>query len=250
MEASITFKKIAKIFENNTVLADLSFGIEKNKKLALIGKNGSGKSTVLKILSGVINKTSGNIFVNGLDLDLNSHKIKSILGYIPQNIQLDKNLTIRENLIFFGKLHGVSQMKIAHQIAYWSKELSFSDFIHHYPNQLSYGINRVILFVRSLLHDPDIIIFDEPFKDLSFDYKDLIWRSINNLDKTIFLATNCLMDLDKLVDYVAIIKDGNIVFVGSVKNLIESNNSLSKELDGDYKFEQICKNIISKKNSR
>ena len=242
MEASITFKKIAKIFENNTVLADLSFGIEKNKKLALIGRNGSGKSTLLKILSGVVKKTSGNIFVNGLDFDLNSHRIKSILGYIPQNILLDINLTISENLIFYGKLHGITTNQIENKIRYWSKELFFSDFLHQYPTQLSYGLNRVVLFVRSLLHDPEIIIFDEPFKDLSFDFKELIWRSINNLDKTVFLATNNLNDVEKLVDYVAIIKDGNIISVGPVKNLIKSNKNIIEAIT----LEEICDNILEK----
>jgi len=246
MEASITFKKIAKIFENNTVLADLSFGIEKNKKLALIGRNGSGKSTLLKILSGVVKKTSGNIFVNGLDFDLNSHRIKSILGYIPQNILLDINLTISENLIFYGKLHGITTNQIENKIRYWSKELFFSDFLHQYPTQLSYGLNRVVLFVRSLLHDPEIIIFDEPFKDLSFDFKELIWRSINNLDKTVFLATNNLNDVEKLVDYVAIIKDGNIISVGPVKNLIKSNKNIIEAIT----LEEICDNILEKNTTR
>ena len=99
MEASITFKSIAKTFNDNTLLADLSFGVEKGTTFVLIGGNGAGKSTILKLLVGIVEKDAGIAYINGKDTSSRSKEIRSITGYMPQGIDLDQELSVFENLI-------------------------------------------------------------------------------------------------------------------------------------------------------
>ena len=107
MEASITLKSLAKKINNDIILADLSLGIESNSTHAIIGQNGAGKSTILKILVGLIEKDAGIAYIHGKDISTRGAETKMITGYMPQHIDLDNQMTIFENLMVFGKLYGV-----------------------------------------------------------------------------------------------------------------------------------------------
>ena len=108
MEASITFKAVGKTLGNQILLADLSFGVEKGSTFVLIGENGSGKSIILKLLIGLIQKDTGSIYIQGQDISTRSIETRSICGYMPQTINLDDELTVMENLSIYGQLHGLT----------------------------------------------------------------------------------------------------------------------------------------------
>ena len=108
MEASITFKAVGKTIGNQILLADLSFGVEKGSTFVLIGENGSGKSIILKLLVGLIEKDTGSVYIHGQDISTRSAETRSICGYMPQNINLDDELTVMENLSIYGQLHGLT----------------------------------------------------------------------------------------------------------------------------------------------
>ena len=108
MEASITFKAVGKAIGMKTLLADLSFGVEKGSTFVLIGENGSGKSMVLKLLVGLIEKDTGSVYIHGQDITTRSSETRSICGYMPQIINLDDELTVMENISIHGQLHGLS----------------------------------------------------------------------------------------------------------------------------------------------
>ena len=106
MEASITFKRVGKTVGKRTLLADLSFGIEKESTFVIIGENGSGKSMILKLLVGLIQKDTGSVYIHGWDIGTRSLETRSICGYMPQTINLDEDLTIFENISIHGQIHG------------------------------------------------------------------------------------------------------------------------------------------------
>ena len=108
MEASITFKAVGKTINKKILLADLSFGIEKGSTFVIIGKNGSGKSMILKLLVGLIQKDTGTVYIHGQNISTRSLETRSICGYMPQNINLDDDLTIFENIAIYGQLHGLT----------------------------------------------------------------------------------------------------------------------------------------------
>ena len=107
MEASITFKSVAKQFNDEKSLAELTFGVEKNTILALVGPNDSGKSSILKMICGLIFKDKGSIYIKGYDTNLKMNKIKSLIGYMPQKIDFDYELNIFENIYIYALLHGM-----------------------------------------------------------------------------------------------------------------------------------------------
>ena len=111
MEASITLKKISKIIQGETILSDLSLGIEKGSTFVLVGENGSGKSMLLKILSGLIVKDVGSVYINGIDASTRGSEARILTGYMPQNVDLDPDLNVFENISLYGQLHGLPKDK-------------------------------------------------------------------------------------------------------------------------------------------
>jgi len=139
MEASITFKAIGKTFRNNTLLADLSFGVEKGSTFVIVGENGAGKSVVLKLLVGLIEKDAGMAYIHGKDISTRGDEIRSITGYMPQTIDLDDELTVLENLEIFGRLHGLSARDANTNALDWAERLNFGMNLNQMPKDLSNG---------------------------------------------------------------------------------------------------------------
>ena len=128
MEASITFKAVGKTINKKILLADLSFGIEKGSTFVIIGKNGSGKSIILKLLVGLIQKDTGSVYIHGQDISTRSLETRSICGYMPQNINLDDELTIFDNISIHGQLHGLTHFEAKKNTLHWAGHLDFSQF--------------------------------------------------------------------------------------------------------------------------
>ena len=120
MEASITFKAVGKAIGRKTLLADLSFGVEKGSPFVLIGENGSGKSMILKLLVGLIEKDTGSVYIHGQDIGSRSLETRSMCGYMPQNINLDDDLTIFDNISIHGQLHGLTSSEARKNTLHWA----------------------------------------------------------------------------------------------------------------------------------
>ncbi len=230
MEASITLKSIAKTFHNKTLLADLSFGVEKGSTFVIIGENGSGKSVILKLLVGILEKDAGMAYIHGKDVSTRGQEIRSITGYMPQKIDLDEELTIYENLEIFGRLHGVSKNKINKVIKDWAERLSFTQFLNTHPQDLSYGNKRLIQFARAIIHDPEVIILDEPTKGLDPHSRTKVWDVLDklHLNKTILFTSQNFAEAERYADRIAILHDGNIKMDGTLERLIETTHGLTR----------------------
>jgi len=230
MEASITFKSVAKKIKSETLLADLSFGVQKGTRFALVGTNGSGKSSIIKMISGIIQKDRGSIYVKGFDIGLKLNEIKSIIGYMPQNTEFDKDLTVYENISIYGQLYGIDKTTLNKRIRELSKDLNFYDYLNFYPDSLSYGLSRVIMFARAVIHNPEIILLDEPTSNIDPNYRSLIWNYICNSfrDSTVFYTTNNFKDAQDYSNRISILYNGNIKYNGTFENLVNNTHGLTR----------------------
>ena len=230
MEASITFKGVGKTISNDILLANLSFGVEKGSTFVLVGQNGSGKTLVLKLLIGLIEKDIGSIYVHGKDVGTRSIETRSICGYMPQVINLDDQITIIENLLIYAQLYGLKYSEAKKNCMHWAEILGFSHLLNKFLNDLSYGEQRKILFARSLLHDPEIILLDEPTIGMDPQCRNKIWNVVDKLQrhKTIIFATQNFSEAERYADRIAILHEGNIKMDGNLDRLIETTHGLTR----------------------
>ncbi len=230
MEASITLKKIAKKFQNNAILADLSLGIEKGSTLVLIGENGSGKSTLLKILSGVLEKDVGTAYINGMDISTRGTDTRRITGYMPQVIDLDPEMTVKENIVLFGELHGLSHQHAGNKTIEWADKFEISRYLNKFHSDLCYGHQRLVLFIRAVIHDPEILLLDEPTTGMDPHNRMKIWKTLDRMHrkKTILFATQNFAEAERWAERIAILYNGNIQMDGSLDRLIETTHGLTR----------------------
>tara|TARA_B100001029_G_scaffold177181_1_gene181389 strand:+ start:155 stop:1081 length:927 start_codon:yes stop_codon:yes gene_type:complete len=229
LEASITFKKVGKTIGGRILLADLSFGVEKGSTFVLLGENGSGKSMVLKLLVGLVEKNSGAIYIKGQDIVSRSFETKSLCGYMPQVTNLNYELSIFDNIILYGQLHGLSYKEAKNNTLNWIEILKLDSFLNQPISSLSYGIQRKILFARSLVHDPEVLLLDEPTIGLDPHSRSSLWKIIDKLhhNKTIIFATQDFTEAERYSDRIAILHEGNIKMDGQLERLIETTHGLT-----------------------
>ena len=230
MEASITFKAVGKTIRDQILLADLSFGVEKGSTFVLIGGNGSGKSVILKLLVGLIDKDTGSIYIQGQDISTRSAETRSICGYMPQTINLDDELTVMENLSISGQLHGLTSTQSKKNTLHWADILGFIKFLNQYPDELAYGFQRKVLFARALVHDPKVLILDEPTTGMDPQSLSSVWNILDKMqqNKTIIFSTQNFTEAERYADRIAILHEGNIKMDGSLERLIESTHGLTR----------------------
>ena len=230
MEASITLKSIAKTFKDKTILADLSLGVEKGSNLVILGENSSGKSILIKLMVGLIEKSAGMLYINGKEISSRGHEIRAITGYMPQDIDLDDTINVYENLEIYGRLHGLSVKEVYDNIYNWAEKLSFLDLLDKLPQYLSYGKQRIIMFARALIHDPEVIFLDEPTKGLDASLRKTVWDVLDkmHLDKTIVFCTHNFEEAERYADRIAILHKGNIKMDGTLEKLIETTHGLTR----------------------
>ena len=229
MEASITFKTVGKTVGKKTLLADLSFGIEKESTFVIIGENGSGKSMILKLLVGLIQKDTGSVYIHGKDISTRSLETRSICGYMPQTVNLDEDLTIFDNISIHGQLHGLTHAEAKKNTLHWADLLNFSEFLNQHPRKLAYGLQRKIMFARTLVHDPEVLLLDEPTTGMDPHSRSAVWNILDRLHnkKTIIFVTQNFTEAERYADRIAILHEGNIKMDGTLERLIETTHGLT-----------------------
>ena len=230
MEASITLKKVAKIIQGEAILSDLSVGIEKGSTFVLVGENGSGKSMFLRILAGLIEKDAGSVYMNGIDTSTRGSETRILSGYMPQCIDLDPDLTILENISLYGQLHGLSREKSNNRVVNLLHDFKMIKYKNEFHKTLSKGQMRVVQYMRAIVHDPDILLLDEPTKEIDPHYKKMIWKNIDKMhnQKTIVFVTQDFREAERYAERIAILYNGNIQMDGSLDKLIETTKGLSR----------------------
>lgn len=222
MNNILSVKNLNKIYHpSKQALEDINFTIEEGSFFALLGPNGAGKSTFINILAGLVNKTSGKIIINGYDYDIDPKSAKKSIGVVPQEVYLDPFFTVYESLEIYASYYGIpkSQRKTNELI----EILGLSDKAHAKPRSLSGGMRRRLLIAKSLVHNPPLVILDEPTAGVDITLRESLWNYIRELNKkgtTIILTTHYLEEAEQLCDKIAIINKGKIVALDDKENLL------------------------------
>ena len=213
MEKIIEVKNLVKNYNDVKAVRDISFSVNKGEFFAFLGVNGAGKSTTINILCTVLEKTSGKITIGGYDLDTQKNKIKNLIGIVFQNSVLDKQLTVKENLVSRASYYGYSKKEIKERIAELTKIFELDEILNRKYAKLSGGQRRRVDIARALINKPEILFLDEPTTGLDPMTRSKVWEIIHTLRRetglTVFLTTH-YMDETADCDNVVVIDSGEI----------------------------------------
>lgn len=249
MEYAVTAEKLIKRFGDFTAVDGISFNVERGEIFGFLGPNGAGKTTTIKVLCGLMSPSDGSGSVGGYDIVNDQKKIKSIVGYMSQKFSLYSDLTVRENLEFFGGIYGVKGQYLAKRIQEISLFLDLSEIIDKKTADLSLGWKQRLALACAILHQPRIIFLDEPTSGVAPDARRRFWNLINNLASvgvTVFVTTH-YMDEAEHCDRLAFIDQGRIIALGTtreIKGMMKDGTILELKCD---KLIDVLKMIESEK---
>jgi ABC-2 type transport system ATP-binding protein len=219
----IKINSLNKSFGRIRALENLNLEIEKGELLGIIGPNGAGKTTAIRIICCILQPDSGNVTVGGHSIYHDQIKIKSMIGYLPEEPNLYERFKARDLLKYFGELYGVPKNEINGRIDELLELVGMSHRADDQINTFSKGLRQRIGIARALIHDPEVIIFDEPTMGLDPATSRAIRNFIKELkgDKTVILCTHYMDEADLLCDRVAILNQGKIRNMGTPESLKE-----------------------------
>lgn len=216
-------KSLTKQFGNLIAVDQLSFEVQKQNIFGLIGPNGAGKSTLMKMLTTLLFPTSGDALIDNISIIKNPSDIRKIVGYVPQLISADGNLTGYENLLLFCKLYQVPKKEREKKIYQSLEIMGLLNFAHRYVSEYSGGMVRRLEIILALLHRPKILFLDEPTTGLDPVARRTVWKHLLEIHKkekiTIILTTHDMQEADYLCETVAIMLRGKIVKIGKTESL-------------------------------
>ena len=225
---ALTVENLTKIYSNsknkkqNKALNEINFEVNQGEVFGLLGPNGAGKTTFLSILGGTVFKTSGRINVWGFDLDNNPRQVRASLGIVPQEVNLDAFFSPRKLLELQAGLYGIAKKdRITDLIL---KMVSLEDKANAYSRSLSGGMKRRLLIAKAMVHQPPILILDEPTAGVDVELRNNLWENVKKLNRegvTIILTTHYLIEAQEMCNRIAIINKGNLVALDTTERLLE-----------------------------
>lgn len=248
---SIEVNSISKSYGEQKALNEISFKIEKGEIVGFLGPNGAGKSTLMKILTTYLLADSGSALVNGHDVMTNTKAVQQSIGYLPEHNPLYLDLYVREYLAFNADVYNVPKSRIDEVI----QLTGLTPESHKKISQLSKGYRQRVGLANALLHNPDVLILDEPTTGLDPNQLMEIRNVIKNIgkDKTIFLSTHIMQEVEAICNRVIIIDKGQIVADNKLDHLVAADKEQVIEVEFDYKVEEQLlaklENISSYKNT-
>ena len=256
---ALSVENLSKIFKNSKnqkeiiALNNLNFKVNQGEIFGLLGPNGAGKTTFLNILGGLVIKTRGNINVWGFDIDKNPRQVKASIGIVPQEVNLDAFFTPEKLLELQAGLYGITKKdRITHLIL---KMVALENKAKAYSRSLSGGMKRRLLIAKAMVHQPPILILDEPTAGVDVELRNNLWKNVKQLNDegvTIILTTHYLFEAQEMCDRIAIIDKGNLVALDTTQKLLDriktkKINFKIKKIDGAKTLSM--KNIQFKINS-
>ena len=220
-------KNLNKIYSKNSnksihALNNLNLEVKENEIFGLLGPNGAGKSTFINILSGLVNKTSGEVNVWGFDLDKNPRQVKASLGIVPQEVNLDPFFNPKKLLELHAGFYGIKKSeRITETIL---KLVSLENQAGSYSRSLSGGMKRRLLVAKALVHQPPIVILDEPTAGVDVELRKNLWENLKSLNEqgvTIILTTHYIHEAEQMCDQIGILNKGQLVALDTTKNLLD-----------------------------
>lgn len=228
----IKLESVTKLYKNFVAVNNLNLQIRCGEILGLIGHNGAGKTTTLKMMVGLLMPTSGTIEVMGHDMTKDSAEAKKYIGYLPEESPLYENMTVRQYLLFFSEIYKMPRLQATERIESLLDSLKLTDR-DKYTGELSKGMKRKVAIARTLLHDPSLLVLDEPNSGLdpltSFFIIDYL-KKLNKSGKTIVLSAHNLFHIEYICDRVAIMKNGELRICDTMEAIRERFGSREYEV--------------------
>jgi ABC-type multidrug transport system ATPase subunit len=232
MEASITFKKVSQLIDDRTVLAGLSFGIERNSTVAIIGDNDdSGLTEFLRIIAGISNPDYGSLYIYGLDSIKRQSEIRNLIGYVPFENDMDQWLTAEQNINFINSFYRVDSKILKEKYKYYIDALELKEKVKISVNKLSPGALRKLTLLRELSRDPKILVLDHPTAFMNAKDRSLTWSLLHSLHNklTMIYSSSSLNTIENFHDRI-------LVFHNSKIDLDSNLDDMLKNWMGHYQF--------------
>ena len=225
---ALTVENLTKIYSGtkneleNKALNDLNFQVEQGEVFGLLGPNGAGKTTFLGILGGTVSKTEGKVNVWGFDIDRNPRQVKASIGIVPQEVNLDAFFSPKKLLELQAGLYGVTKNEMITDLIL--KIVALEKKADAYSRSLSGGMKRRLLIAKAMVHQPPILILDEPTAGVDVELRNNLWANVKKLNKegvTIILTTHYLFEAQEMCERIAILNKGNLVALDTTKKLLD-----------------------------
>jgi ABC-2 type transport system ATP-binding protein len=231
---------VSKAYESKVAVDNLSLSIEAGQMFGLLGPNGAGKTSSIRMMMGITMPDSGKITLFGKPFE---RKLLERIGYLPEERGLYKKMKVIDQLIFFGELHGLNPHEAHKRAVDWSQRLEIADSLQKKTEELSKGMQQKIQFISSLMHDPGLIVMDEPFSGLDPVNATLLERTLlelKNEGKAIIFSTHRMDQVEKLCDTICLINKGQAVLSGKMREIKSryGRNRIIVEFEGDASFLQ------------
>lgn len=219
----VIIKGLVKKYGKFTAVDNLNMEVKEGEFFGLLGPNGAGKTTTIRIISALTAATSGSIVIDGQPMDRNLISVKRKIGLVPQYINLEDEMTVWENLELHGRLYGMPKVVRRKKIEELLEFVELNDKAHDLVKTLSGGMKRKLMIARALMHEPKLILLDEPTVGLDPAMRRKIWdllKDLNGKGLTILMTTHYIEEAESLCEYVGLMDKGKLIEVGSPADLI------------------------------
>jgi len=218
----VSFQHVSKTYEGHQALSDVTFTIQKGKIFGLLGPNGAGKTTLLRMLVRILLPDSGNVLFENQPLsDIHLPRI----GYLPEERGLYPKMKVDDHLLFLAQLKGINKSIAKLSISSWSERLQITDLLKRKVEELSKGQQQKVQLIAALLHEPDLLILDEPFSGfdpLNAEILNQIILEMKSEGKTLLISTHRMENAEDLCDDIALIHKGKLVLNGVLKQILNN----------------------------
>lgn len=225
----LEIKDLTKKYGKFTALNHLNLHIDEGSIFGFVGPNGAGKTTTMKIISGLLNADSGKVIIDGIDVVKNSKQLKMKIGYMPDFFGVYDNLKTIEYMEFYASLYGMVGKSARKQCFNLIELVNLQDYIHSYVDELSRGMKQRLCLARSLVHNPDLLVLDEPASGLDprarIEMKGIV-KELNTRGKTILISSHILPELAQMCSHIGIIENGSMVASGTVEDVLQIRGTL------------------------
>ena len=231
MNTLVNVNNLSKNFSSFEAVKEINFSINESEILGLLGPNGCGKTTTIGMMLGLLKPTSGEVIINGLNVEKNRINLLKKMNFISPYIELPKKLTVKENLMVYGKLYSVGSIK--NRIDYLAETLRLSEFINKKTGELSSGQKNRVSLAKAVVNDPDILLLDEPTASLDPETGDFVRTFIEKISSekkmSILLASHNMDEVKRLCKSILMMKDGKIIDRGTPSEIINKHGKKNLE---------------------
>lgn len=225
MNAILTIKDISKTYQRKIALEEVSFDVPQGQITGLLGPNGAGKSTLIRIINQILEPNKGHIKFSG---EILSQKHLSQIGYLPEERGLYKTMTVKDHALFLAKLRGLNHQDALKKVTYWLEKLKIEDWSKKRIEELSKGMAQKVQFMCTIVHEPQLIILDEPFSGFDPINVEIIKQEILEMKaagKSIIISTHNMKSVEEICDRAVLIHQAKLITEGTISELQEAQKS-------------------------